>query len=454
MENNTVRTSLAEDEQEIDLIELILYVCRRWRSLVALGLIGVVIGVGVGLYKANVKPKLDDFEVEELHLKEIEQYARYQALYEEQLAWEQESILLNMDPTAAYTGSVTYFLQMKEIDAPMVSGLYSSILADSDILERFQEAGKLDCSMRAIQQLVEIKCTTQELKEQKITSEDRLVSVQVRASVVAPEAEMCQSILELVDRELQDKNQYVEATYGALCKERLEVPGKKSTYSETVASEKRVSTDKLKEYATQISTIAKSLNDDDKAYYSLVYDTEKESEEEKGGLSWLKWGIIIGVVFGALGVFAYAVVYLLDGHVKNMDELLAYGLHPFAVMEGSTDGKKLNALDKLFVPKLRYQSDAYLAEALDAQDAEHIILCGDLNDADIAAHGKAVAAASDRLSVEPQMVESADTQMKVKQADGVVLLVHLWKTKRTDLEQELRICQKLGGNVLGVAVIG
>ena len=87
MENNMVRTSRTEDEQEIDLIELILYVCRRWRSLIALGLIGVVIGLGVGLYKANVKPKLDDFEVEELHLKEIEQYARYQALYEEQVAW-------------------------------------------------------------------------------------------------------------------------------------------------------------------------------------------------------------------------------------------------------------------------------------------------------------------------------------------------------------------------------
>ena len=139
--------------------------------------------------------------------------------------------------------------------------------------------------------------------------------------------------------------------------------------------------------------------------------------------------------------------------LSNMDELLAYGLHPFAVMEGSAGGKKLNALDRLFVPKLRYQSDTYLAEALNAQDLKHIILCGDLNDADIAAHGKAVAAASDRLSIEPQMVESADTQMKIKQADGVVLLVHLWKTKRTDLEQELRICRKLGGNVLGVAVI-
>ena len=452
MEHNTVRTSMAEDEQEIDLIELILYVCRRWRSLIALGLIGVVIGVGVGLYKANAKPKLDDLEVEELHLKEIEQYARYKALYEDQIAWEKESVLLNMDPTAVYVGSVTYYLQLKEIDTPVVSRLYSSILNDNEVFVRIQEAGRLDCTLRAIKQLVGIQCTTLELQEQKIFSEDRSVSVQVKASVIAPEAEMCQSILELLDRELQDMNQYVETTYGAICKERLEVPGEKSAYSDTVANAKKASTDKLMEYATQINTIAKSLSEDDKTYYSLVYDTEKESEE-KGGLSWLKWGIIIGVVFGALGVFAYAVVFLLDGHIKNMDELLAYGLHPFAVMEGSAGGKKLNALDRLFVPKLRYQSDTYLAEALNAQDLKHIILCGDLNDADIAAHGKAVAAASDRLSIEPQMVESADTQMKIKQADGVVLLVHLWKTKRTDLEQELRICRKLGGNVLGVAVI-
>ena len=309
----------------------------------------------------------------------------------------------------------------------------------------------MDCSLRGIQQLVGIQCTTLDLQEQMIFFEDRSVSVQVSASVIAPEAEMCQSILELLDEELQAMNQYVETTYGAICKERLEAPGEKSAYSYYIADVKKASTDKLMEYATQISTLEKSLSKDDKTYYSVFYDTEKE---EKSGLSWLKWGILIGVVFGALGVFAYAVIFVLDGHIKSVDELLAYGLHPFAVMQGSAGGKKLNALDKLFVPKLRYQSDAYLAEALDAQDAEHIILCGDLNDADIAAHGKAVAAASDRLSVEPQMVESTDTQMKVKQADGVVLLVHLWKTKRTDLEQELRICQKLGGNVLGVAVIG
>lgn len=450
MENNTVRTSLMDDGQKIDLKELFLYVCRKWRSLIVLGLIGVILGAGVGLYKAE--PNTEDFDLEKLHLKEIEQYARYQALYEDELAWSKESILLNMDPNAAYFGSVTYYLQLKEIDSPVVSSLYNSILNDTEVLEKIQQDGGLDCSLRAIQELVGIHSTTLELQGQRTFSENRSVFVQVMAYALAPEAETCRSILDLLDKELLEMNKHVEATYGALRKERLETSAEKSTYSSIVADSKQESTDKLMKYATQISTIKKGLSEDDKEYYSLAYETGKESEET--GLSWLKWGIILGVVFGGLGVFVYAVAYLLDAHIKNVDELLAYGLHPFAVIEGSTNGKKRNALDKLFTPELRYQSDVYLTEALEALDAERIVLCGDLHDSDIEVHGKAAVLASRKLSIEPQMAESADTQRKVKQADGVVLLVHLWKTKRTDLEQELRICQKLGGNVLGVAIIG
>lgn len=450
MENNTVRTSLMNDKQEIDLRKLFPYVCRKWRSLIVLVLIGVMLGVGVGLYKA--KPHLEDFDLEELHLKEIEQYARFQTLYEDAFEWEKESILLNMDPNAAYFGSVTYYLQMKETDSPVVSSLYNSMLDDSEVLEKIQQASGVDCSLRAIHELVGVSSTTLDLQEQRIFSEDRSVFVQVRAYALAPEAETCQSILDLLDKELLEMNQYVEATYGALCKERLEIAVEKSPYCSIVADGKNALTDKLMTYATQMSTIEKNLSEDDKDYYSLVYDTDKWIDANR--LSWLKWGIAIGIVFGMLGVCVYAVAYLLDGHIKNVEELLAYGLYPFAVIEGSTNGKKRNALDKLFTPRLRYQSDVYLAEALEAQDAEHIVLCGDLHDSDIAVHGKSVVLAGRKLSIEPQMSESTDTQMKVKQADGVVLLVHLWKTKRTDLEQELRICQKLGGNVLGVAIIG
>lgn len=449
MENNTVRTSLMDDDQVIDLKELCLYVCRRWRGLIALGLIGVVIGVGLGLYKA--KPHLEELDIEDLHLNEIDQYARYVELYEEQTAWEEESVYLNMDPHNAYTGDIQYYLQMKESNTAVVNQLYASILNNNDIYQAMIDASGLDCTLRAIQQLAGIGYSVLDKPDQVLVYGNQVVTVRVTISAVAPSAEACQAMLDILDEEVVKMNQYVETAYGTDCKERLATPCEKKAYHSGIENAKKNSTEKLAEYNEQITSIGKTLTDDDKLYYSLVYDVELE--DDKPSLSWLKWGIIIGIVFGALGVFACAVVYLLDDHIKNVDELLAYRLHLFAVLEGSAGRKKLNALDKLFMPRLRCQSDAYLTEALNALDAERIVLCGDLNDADIAVHGKAVAAASARLSIGQQMVESADTQMKVKQADGVVLLVHLWKTKRTDLERELRICNKLGGNVLGVAVI-
>ncbi len=448
-----MRSSLVDDDQVIDLKEIFLYVCRKWRVLIILGLIGIVVGivVGIGVGSLQSQPNAKKFELEELHLKEIEQYARYQQLYEEQADWEKESVLLNMDPYATYTGEIRYYLQLKETDNAVVFQLYSTILSVNEIYENLIAASGIDCTLRAMQQLVSLEYSVLNQQERLGLFGNRVLTVQVRISAIAPSLAAIQAMLDLIDAQVQETNRYVETGYGAILRERLATPCQKDSYNWRIANERKNSTDKLSEYGTKISTIGKELTENDKNYYGYVYDTEKEKTES---LTWVKWALIVGVVFGMLGAGWYAVIYLLDGHVKNEDELLAYGLHPFAVVKGSEERKKPNALDRLLMPKYRYQSDDYLAEALDVLDAESIVICGDLGDADIANHAQSVAEASQKLHVAPQMVESAKTQAKAKQADGVVLFVHLWKTKRADLEQEIRICQKIGARVLGVAIIG
>ena len=52
------------------------------------------------------------------------------------------------------------------------------------------------------------------------------------------------------------------------------------------------------------------------------------------------------------------------------------------------------------------------------------------------------------------MTTDANAQAQAKTAGSLVLAVRLWKTRRADLEQELRICRELGVYVAGVAVIG
>lgn len=68
------------------------FICRRWRSLVAL----VLVGAALGLVKAMNYGK--NLNMDELHLPQIEQYARYMQMYEEQEAYEAESVYLNLNP--------------------------------------------------------------------------------------------------------------------------------------------------------------------------------------------------------------------------------------------------------------------------------------------------------------------------------------------------------------------
>ena len=60
-------------------------------------LIGAALGLAFGLVKAGNYGK--NLDMDELHLAQIEQYARYVQMYEEQEAYEAESVYLNLERT-------------------------------------------------------------------------------------------------------------------------------------------------------------------------------------------------------------------------------------------------------------------------------------------------------------------------------------------------------------------
>ena len=94
--DNNVRSTIAEKDDVIDLKELALYLLRRWRVLIALGLIGVILGGCYGLLKTEQKQ--NGLNMDAIQIREVDQYARYEQMYADQLAWEQESVYLNLDP--------------------------------------------------------------------------------------------------------------------------------------------------------------------------------------------------------------------------------------------------------------------------------------------------------------------------------------------------------------------
>ena len=435
------------DEEVIDLKELMLFILRKWRVLILAGIIGVVLGCAFGLLKQE--KSIEDLELEELHLQEIGQYARYQQLYDEQLRKEAESVYMNMDPENVYRGSKIYYLTAYESDLTRINEMYNSIFRNERIYYDLIEASGLECTEQAIHELAWVSFSKYEREEKETLFGKRERSFQVSIGTVAPTEEACRGMLNMLDERVQGINRLVERTYPN-AKYELISDSCKVGYDSGVMSKRSESAGTLAHYVEQMAKLKKdTLNDDDMLYYSEVYLPEEEKEI---GLGWLKWGIVIGVLFGGMMVCFYGVLFLMNGCVKNVDELKnAYGLHLLACLKGE---KKVSncPIDRMLTTKQQYNSEAYLRAALDAMDMKRIHVCGDMDNTQVAAKmqlfkGEGGMTVSNCLAVDEK------AQQMAKAADGVVVYVQLWNTKHKDLVRELEIAGHIHVPVLGVVVI-
>lgn len=433
------------DDEILDIRELMLFILRKWKILILAGIIGVVLGCGINLLMPE--KHIEDFDLAELHLEEIAQYARYHKLYDEQLRVEDESVYMNMDPQNVHMGSKIYYLAASETDINHIGEMYHSILRDERIYDELIAASGLNCSEMAMQELVLLSFT-----KYKLDTNVSLLGNQERDAVItintyAPNADAGLGMMTLLDERVQEVNRLVQSRYPNVLVE-LMSDSSKTGYDAGVMEKRSKSADVLSTYVTQMEKLEGKLSEDDLLYYGEVYAVE----EEKGSLTWLKWGLILGVLFGGLAVVFYGVMYLLDGHVKTIDEIKRiYGLHLIACLSAKKKAAGC-AIDRMLMPRYRYNSEDYLKAALAEMDVESIHVCGDMENVQIAAGMQA--AAGQNITVSAQMAVDAKAQQMAKAADGVVLFVQLWNTKHNELARELELAHHIHTRVLGVVVIG
>lgn len=445
------------NEETVDLKELMLFVLRKWRVLILAGLIGVVLGCGVGMLKAG--KSAEDLSLSELHIDKIVRYSEYQKLHEELVRQETESVYMNMDPKAVFKGNRTYSLTAAQEDMARIGEMYQSILGDEQIYSDLVEASCLPYSA------VNTSDTTNKSEPPYskmdicdlvsisfFVQEDDMNQSKAEASVevLAPTKEACLGMLELLDQRVQTVNRLVESTY-ANAKSELVRDVCQVGYDSGVATRYDQSAALLKKYADEINKLEDKLTTDDMLYYKQYQAGDEEATAKDAGMGWLKWGLIVGVLFGCMMAVAYAVAFQMDSRIKNMEELKrVYGLHLIACLN---TGKKTSRcpIDRMLTTKPQYNSDAYLESALDAMSAEKIHVCGDMENAQLAAQMKRLE--KDGVTVSNRLAVDEKAQQMAKAADGVVLYVQLWNTKRGELLRELEIADQIDARVLGVVVL-
>ena len=90
-----------KDEEEIDLGGLVLHVFSRWRSIVALGLIGCIVGLPIGYWQAS-KDLLDVDDLSPSIVGQLDNYANQKALNEKLNEDDSQLYIMSLDPDETY----------------------------------------------------------------------------------------------------------------------------------------------------------------------------------------------------------------------------------------------------------------------------------------------------------------------------------------------------------------
>lgn len=482
--------NMYEDEMEIDLIDLMFYLMRQWKTLIVAIVIGALVGGGIYVVKKRSydqsampvqeteeeKEALDDYVVAPDVKANMELAYQYRQLYWKQLEYNQKSVIMQLDPNAVYTGELKYYMTAGD-DTGLISILYQNILGNRDLLTELQEVSQLDCSPSYIQELIGCSVNTEKDSQININNvvsntSESAVPVEknsvITYTVVSINEASCEQMLQIIREKVEELNLECEENYEEYSALEVNNAVRLLTNNDYL-NKQRAHIDQLSSYLNNIRNLEAAFEGEDLHYYNLMYlsrEDEEDIEESQELLGeaeetpaappdpvkWLVIGIfLLCVCWGGY----YMLKYLLDKHIKTGDEIRSYQLALIGCLEGyGPEYKGLNAKIEAMRRKTREKADTeeYVAASLDALDAHNILICGNRKDEEVQ---QVMASLKDRCAhLELSDYPGQDSSALERAGDkAIVFMVHLGKTTRAELRRELEVCRMQGIKVLGAVVI-
>lgn len=482
--------NMYEDEMEIDLIDLMFYLMRQWKTLILAILIGALVGGGIYIVKkrsydqsaipvketTDVKESVEDYVVDPDVKANMELAYQYRQLYWKQLEYNQKSVIMQLDPNAVYTGELKYYMTAGD-DTGLITILYQNILGDRDLLTELQEVSQLDCSPSYIQELIGCSINTEKDSQININnvmtnSSESAVPVEknsvITYTVVSINETSCEQMLQIIRKKVEELNLECEENYEEYSAIEVNNAVRLLTNNDYL-NKQRAHIDQLSSYLNNIRNLEASFEGDDLHYYNLMYlsreeeEDKEESQELLGGaeeavaaapdpIKWLVIGIfLLCVCWGGY----YMLKYLLDKHIKTSDEIRSYQLALIGYLEGhGPEYRGLNAKIEELRRKTKGKADTeeYVAASLDALDAHNILICGDRKDGEVQQVMTSLKGRCAHLELSDYPGQDSSALERAGEK-AIVFMVHLGSTTRTELKREMEVCRMQGLKVLGAVVI-
>ena len=462
------------DEMEIDLIDFLFYLLRRWKSLVAMILLGAILGSAFYVVKTTKSSNaaVEDYQPDADTEANMKLAAQYRKLYDQQMDYNEHSIVMQMDPNQVYEGTLTYYLAAGE-QTERLAQLFTDIVNDPAVLAELKAAAGLDCKDQYVKELVSSTMLQENVDESSVSGSltsnivtqmqvtvpsDGISNTVITYQVAYLDQKTCEKMVEVLRNAIESAAQkYVDA-YGEYEFDQLQSVVA-VTVDEKYLEKQKTSAALVDSCLTKLAKLEDAFDDTERDYYQTAYlsnnsnsNTQEQMAQKNISLKVMcKWLLVGIVVFAFIWGTLQLAKYLTNSGIKTLDEVKKMKLPVVGYVRN--EKAHMSILDRM-EQKRNGISDSidYIAATINAFPEQQILLCGDLNNVWEQQMLDEVQKRTSNLAITDWIHEDITALKNAKKSDGVIFAINLRKTSMKQLQRALDICKLHKIIVLGAIV--
>ncbi|SFR86653.1 hypothetical protein [[Clostridium] aminophilum] len=458
-------------EVEIDLVNLTYHIARRWRCVLAAG---VIAGAVLGGYKGvtGIQNLRNKAYLEAQNAEYLKQKASYDSSVESlrrqiqnitdeintNQEYQESSVLMNIDPYDAYRETATFYISS---DYQIMPGMtYQNPDKTKSIISAYLAIAQNGQLYKDVTSELNDEMTIRNLKELINVSADydnNLLSI----VVYGKDKEMASKLMELIRDHLSNQEDQIANGVGEHTIKLIE----KSSTNTVDEDLKKKHTD----FNNNLTSLQNSLTDRQKKLADLAAPKGTLITKESVVKNVLKFGIIGGI----LGVFCAAgcicVGYVAKGRIHTEYEMERYGVRVlgsyyepvrkrmFSFIDSLTENLSGASAKSRDLSRVCEAAAVRLEGMMKAENCEGAKIClvGGIDEKDLNRVKEAMTADGRNVSLEVagNLADDSEAIRKAQAADGVLLVEQKNASKKSAVETELAMLEDFGKRVWGAVLI-
>ena len=493
-----------EEEVQIDLMTLLHYILRKWRSIIVVMLI---VAVAANLYsvkksmseaaavstteEVDIEKQIENAK-EELTADELEQvervYSMYEynsQLYQESKEYLEKSVLMQLNPNEIPTVMLNYQFKKDQADEELsnIFTMYENALLDEDTCTAIIQVFGEEYANTSVRKLISVTDTENVQNKDIIKLQDDKNSGILSIQIYACSEEQCEQVAEIVKKRVLEYTEQLQQIFGNYTVNAISEQYYISSDSD-LNVQKSDTVNAVNNAYTAMKNITSGLSEKQIGYFNLLtkdgedqtlvkVDTE-ENENVMVKVQYISMKyILIGLLAGMfLAVCWYAVVYIMTQTVKDVDEVkIITNLPVFGTVLGSNENAKRNMIDRWidswFVHDKKSENNELLLTRISHEvamlagqkDKKCLLIACSGNGQNVKKQADSLVEKLRKLGMNVTSTDSlvSDNTEVLKQldcADSVVFVEQLMKSERNQIREAIELCRRCQVEVLGSVIVG